>query len=165
MAITIKTPEEIEGMRKACQLASQVLDYITPFVVAGAKTIDLDQKMNEFIVANGAVSACLGYAPKGFTPYPGATCISINHVVCHGIPSEKTLKKGDILNIDVTVILNGYYGDTSRMFTVGNKVCLIHMKCCSQNFNISRCYRHCSLYGLTLWVLPASAWLAPKAYL
>lgn len=122
MAITIKTPEEVEGMRKACRLASQVLDYITPFVVAGAKTIDLDQKMNEFIVANGAVSACLGYAPKGFTPYPGATCISINHVVCHGIPSEKTLKKGDILNIDVTVILNGYYGDTSRMFTVGNKV-------------------------------------------
>lgn len=122
MAIVIKTAEEIEGMRKACRLASQVLDFIEPFVVAGAKTIDLDRQMNDFMLAHGAKSACLGYAPKGFTPYPGSTCISVNHVVCHGIPSEKALKKGDIVNIDVTVILDGFYGDTSRMFMVGNKI-------------------------------------------
>ena len=122
MAIIIKTPEEIEGMRKACRLASEVLDFIEPFVVPGAKTIDLDNRMNDFMIEHGAKSACLGYAPKGFTPYPGSTCISVNHVVCHGIPSEKALKKGDIVNIDVTVILDGFYGDTSRMFMVGNKV-------------------------------------------
>lgn len=122
MAINIKTPEEIEGMRKACRLASQVLDFIEPFVKPGISTAELDKKMLDFMQANGAKSACLGYAPRGFTPYPGATCISINHVVCHGIPSEKTLKKGDIVNIDVTVILDGFYGDTSRMFMVGNKI-------------------------------------------
>ena len=122
MAIIIKTPEEIEGMRKACRLASEVLDYIEPFVVAASKTIHLDNRMNHFMIAHGAKSACLGYAPKGFTPYPSSTCISVNHVVCHGIPSEKALKKGDIVNIDVTVILDGFYGDTSRMFMVGNKI-------------------------------------------
>lgn len=122
MSVTIKTPEEIEGMRRACRLASQVLDFIAPFVKAGVTTLELDQKMLKFMEENNAKSACLGYAPRGFTPYPGATCISINHVVCHGIPSEKALKKGDIVNIDVTVILDGYYGDTSRMFMVGNKI-------------------------------------------
>ena len=122
MAIVIKTSEEIAGMRKACRLASEVLDYITPYVKVGVATIELDRMMNDFMKAHGAVSACLGYAPAGYKPYPAATCISINHVVCHGIPSEKALKKGDIVNIDVTVILDGFYGDTSRMFIVGDKV-------------------------------------------
>ena len=120
MAIVIKTPEEIEGMRKACRLASEVLDYIEPFVLPGVKTIDLDNRMNDFMLAHGAKSACLGYAPKGFTPYPGSTCISVNHVVCHGIPSEKEiLKEGDIINVDVSTILDGYYSDASRMFMIG----------------------------------------------
>ncbi len=122
MSIKIKTPEEIEGMRRACRLASEVLDYITPFVKPGAVTAELDRLMLEFMDSRGAKSACLHYAPEGFTPYPAATCISINHVVCHGIPSEKPLKKGDIVNIDVTVILDGFFGDTSRMYLVGNKV-------------------------------------------
>ena len=122
MAIVIKTAEEIESMRRACRLASEVLDYIEPFIKPGVPTIDLDRLMNEYMLAHGAVSACLGYAPAGFTPYPASTCISINHVVCHGIPSEKPLKKGDIVNIDVTIILDGFYGDTSRMFMVGDKI-------------------------------------------
>lgn len=120
MHIHIKTPEEIEGMRRACRLASEVLDFVAPMVKPGVDTLTLDEAMNDFILAHGAVSACLGYQPPGFTPYPRSTCISVNHVVCHGIPNrDKVLKKGDILNIDVTVILDGFFGDTSRMFTAG----------------------------------------------
>lgn len=107
-------------MRAACRLASEVLDYIAPFVVPGVDTLDLDNKMNDFMLAHGSVSACLGYQPAGMVPYPRSTCISVNHVVCHGIPSaNKILKKGDIVNIDVTVIKDGFYGDTSRMFCPG----------------------------------------------
>lgn len=102
-------------MRDAGRMAAMVLDYITPHVVAGANTLDLDAKIEKFIKDNGAVSATIGY--KG---YKHASCISLNDVVCHGIPSVKTvLKNGDILNIDVTVIVNGFYGDTSRMYWVG----------------------------------------------
>ena len=106
-------------MREACRLASQVLDFVAPLVKAGVTTQALDDAMDQFTLEHNAVSACKGYAPRGFTPYPGSTCISVNHVVCHGIPGNKTLKKGDIVNVDVTVILNGFYGDTSRMFIVG----------------------------------------------
>lgn len=104
-----------EGMRKAGRLAAQVLDFITPYVVPGAVTQDLDRLCHDFIVEHGAIPAPLGY--KGF---PKSVCISPNHVVCHGIPGAKALKKGDIVNIDVTVILEGWYGDTSRMFAVGD---------------------------------------------
>lgn len=122
MDIRIKTPEEIAGMREACRLASQVLDFVAPLVKAGVSTLALDEAMEGFMKENGCISACKGYCPRGFTPYPAATCISINHVVCHGIPTaDKLLKKGDIVNIDVTVIKNGFYGDTSRMFIVGSK--------------------------------------------
>ena len=102
------------SMRKAGMLAAEVLDYITPFVKEGVTTLELNDLCHSFITDHGAVPAPLGY--KGF---PKATCISVNHVVCHGIPAEKKLKDGDILNIDVTVILDGWYGDTSRMFWVG----------------------------------------------
>ena len=103
-----------EGMRKAGQLASDVLDYITPFVKVGVATGTLDDLMHEYIVKHGATPAPLNY--KG---YPKATCISINHVICHGIPSqERKLKADDILNIDTTVILDGWHGDTSRMYYV-----------------------------------------------
>ncbi|MBA4411181.1 MAG: type I methionyl aminopeptidase [Bacteroidota bacterium] len=113
--IIIKTPEQIEGIRKSCKLAGQTLEYIAPFVKEGASTGLLDQKIEAFIRENGAIPATMGYG--GF---PKSCCISPNEVVCHGIPSEKTiLKNGDILNIDVTTILNGFYGDTSKMFTIG----------------------------------------------
>ena len=116
--IIIKTPEQIEGIRLASRLTADVLEMITPFVVAGVTTEALDNKMNEFIINElGAVSACIGY---GHPPYTKCTCISINHVVCHGVPSDKVLKNGDILNIDVSIIKNGYFGDTSRMFMVGD---------------------------------------------
>ena len=102
------------GMRKAGSLAASVLDMITPHVVAGVTTAALDKLCHDFILQHGAVPAPLNY--KGF---PKSTCISLNHVVCHGIPGDKALRDGDILNIDVTVILDSWYGDTSRMFYVG----------------------------------------------
>ena len=119
--IIIYSPEEIEAMRHVCRLASALLDYITPVVKAGVSTLYLDDLMLEYTEKTlGAKSACLNYAPAGMTPYPRATCISVNNVICHGIPSEKKiLKNGDILNIDVTLVKDGYYGDTSRMFIVG----------------------------------------------
>ena len=105
---------DFEGMRKAGGLAAEVLDFITPFVQSGVTTLELNDRCHEFITEHGARPAPLNY--KG---YPKATCISVNHVVCHGIPSKKTLRDGDILNIDVTVVLDGWHGDTSRMFWIG----------------------------------------------
>ncbi len=117
MSIIIKTPEQIEGIRTACRLTADVLEMITPHVIAGVTTQQLDEQMNHFIIHQlGAVSACLGY---GHPPYSKCTCISINHVVCHGVPSDKKLKEGDIVNIDVSIIKDGYFGDCSRMFMVG----------------------------------------------
>ncbi|MCB1537654.1 MAG: type I methionyl aminopeptidase [Alphaproteobacteria bacterium] len=112
--IPLHGPDAFAGMRAAGRLAAEVLDYITPFVVPGAVTGELDRLCHEFITAHGAISAPLGY--KG---YPKSTCISINEVVCHGIPDARELKAGDALNIDVTVILDGWYGDTSRMYWAG----------------------------------------------
>ena len=113
--IIIKTSEQIDGIRKSSHLAAQALDYAGQFVKAGVSTGFIDEKIEKFILLNGAIPAT-----KGYNGYPKSSCISLNEVVCHGIPSEKTiLKEGDILNIDVTTILHGFYGDTSRMFTVG----------------------------------------------
>ena len=121
MSISIKTPEDIAGLRIAGHLAAELLDYLTPFVKPGVSTGELDRLAYDYTVnVQGCIPACLGYCPPGMTPYPATTCISINHVVCHGIPSDKKiLKAGDIVNIDVTSIKNGYHGDTSRMFVVG----------------------------------------------
>ena len=113
--IQIHTPEEFAGMRASGQLAAQILDMIADHVVPGVTTEKLDTLCHDFMVANNAVPATLGY--KG---YPKSSCISINHVVCHGIPSDKILKDGDVLNIDVTCILDGWYGDTSRMYVAGS---------------------------------------------
>jgi len=110
-------PEGFEGMRRAGRLAAACLDMIAAHVTPGVRTGALDRIMEDFIRDHGATPAPLGY--RGF---PKATCISVNHVVCHGIPGDKTLKAGDILNIDVTVILDGWHGDTSRMFFAGDKV-------------------------------------------
>jgi len=115
MAVTLKTPEEIEKMRVAGRLAAEVLEMIEPHVVAGVTTDELDRRCHDHIVnAQQAIPAPLNY--RGF---PKSICTSINHQVCHGIPSNKRLKNGDIVNIDITVIKDGFHGDTSKMFFVG----------------------------------------------
>src|ERR1043166_2337366 len=112
--IKIHGAEGFEGMRKAGRLAAEVLDFITPHVVPGVTTDALDKLCHEFIVSHGAIPAPLNY--RGF---PRSICTSINHVVCHGIPGDRRLVEGDILNIDATPIPEGCNGDTSRMFYVG----------------------------------------------
>ena len=131
MSIKIKTPEEIEKMRVAGQLAADVLVMIAPHVKAGVTTDELNTLCHDYIVdVQQAIPAPLNY--KGF---PKSICTSINHVVCHGIPADKVLKDGDTLNIDVTVIKDGYHGDTSRMFLVGEasiqagRLCEIAFEC------------------------------------
>ncbi|MBL8505966.1 type I methionyl aminopeptidase [Methylobacillus glycogenes] len=121
MAINIKTEKDIEQMRVACKLAAEVLDFITPHVKPGVTTGKLDELCHDYMVnVQKTIPAPLNYAPHGHTPYPKSICTSVNHQICHGIPGEKILKNGDVLNIDVTVIKDGYYGDTSRMFHVGD---------------------------------------------
>jgi methionyl aminopeptidase len=120
MTIPIKTGAEIEGMRVAGRLASEVLDLLTPLVQPGVSTKQLDEIAHRHITeVQRAVPATLGYAPPGYPAYPASLCSSINDVVCHGIPDERPLKNGDIVNIDVTVIKDGWHGDNSRMFIVG----------------------------------------------
>ena len=112
--ITIHAPEDYVGMRAAGRLAAETLDMIQEHVRPGVPTGVLDQLCHDFIVARGAIPAPLNY--RGF---PKSICTSINHVVCHGIPGDRKLENGDILNIDVTVILDGWHGDTSRMYAAG----------------------------------------------
>ncbi|MBT6069627.1 MAG: type I methionyl aminopeptidase [Proteobacteria bacterium] len=115
MAIHLKNAEDLEKMRIAGRLTSQVLDMIEPYVLPGVTTQALDERCHNFIVDElKAIPAPLNY--RGF---PKSICTSVNHVVCHGIPGEKKLKNGDIINIDITVIKDGFHGDSSRMFTVG----------------------------------------------
>ncbi len=113
-AIKIHGPDEFEAMRRAGRLAAETLDFITPYVKPGVTTGELDKLGGDFIGDHGAISAPLNY--RGF---PKSICTSVNHVVCHGIPGDKRLVDGDIINIDVTPILDGWHGDTSRMFLVG----------------------------------------------
>jgi methionyl aminopeptidase len=118
--ITLHGPADIEGMRKAGRLAAEVVDYITPFVEPGVTTGKLNDLCHQYTIERGAISAPLNY--RGF---PKSICASINHVVCHGIPDDaKKLREGDIVNLDITVILDGWHGDTSRMFVIGDKVSL-----------------------------------------
>ena len=120
MPITIKTPDEIEKMRVAGRLAAEVLQMIAPHVKPGVSTEALDKLCHDHIVnVQQAIPANVGYAPPGHTPFPATVCTSVNHVVCHGIPGEKLLKDGDIVNIDVAVIVDGFFGDTSRMYFAG----------------------------------------------
>ncbi|MCZ6890246.1 MAG: type I methionyl aminopeptidase [Gammaproteobacteria bacterium] len=122
MSARPKTPEEIEKMRVAGRLAADVLDMIGEYVTPGATTEDLDRRCHNYIVDDlGCVPAPLNYSnAPGQSPFPKSICTSVNHVVCHGIPTpSKTLKSGDIVNIDVTVIRDGYHGDTSKMYFVG----------------------------------------------
>src|ERR671926_480529 len=115
--IRIHGADGFEGMRKAGRLAAEVLDFITPHVKPGVSTDELDRLCHGYIVDHGAIPAPLNY--RGF---PRSICTSVNHVVCHGIPGDRRLADGDILNIDVTVILDGWHGDNSRMFFVGDKI-------------------------------------------
>jgi methionyl aminopeptidase len=120
MGVTFKTEADIAAMRIAGRLASEVLDYITPFVKPGVTTGELNKLCHDFMVdVQGTIPATLNYCPPGYTPYPASICTSVNHQVCHGIPGDKILKNGDVVNIDVTTIKEGYFGDTSRMFFVG----------------------------------------------
>lgn len=120
MTVHPKSPQEIEKMRVAGKLASEVLDYISPFVKPGITTAEIDKLCHDYMVnVQETIPAPLNYAPPGYSPYPKSICTSVNHQVCHGVPGEKKLKTGDIVNIDVTVIKNDYHGDTSRMYYVG----------------------------------------------
>ncbi|GAA6131960.1 type I methionyl aminopeptidase [Halopseudomonas sabulinigri] len=121
MTVSIKTPEDIAGMRVAGRLAAEVLEMIGEHVKPGVTTEELDRICHDYIVnVQQAIPAPLNYGgAPGRMPFPKSICTSINHVVCHGIPNEKPLKNGDALNIDVTVIKDGYHGDTSKMFIVG----------------------------------------------
>jgi methionyl aminopeptidase len=120
MPIAPKTLEQIEKMRIAGRLAAEVLDYITPHVKPGTSTAELDRLCHEYMLnVQHTIPAPLNYAPPGHNPYPKSICTSVNHQVCHGIPGDKVLKNGDIVNIDITVIKDDYHGDTSRMFFVG----------------------------------------------
>jgi len=114
-SIALHGAEDFEGMRRAGRLAAEVLDMLAPEVKPGVTTAYLDKLAYDYVVSHGAIPACLGY--RG---YRHTLCTSINHVVCHGIPNDKPLRDGDIVNIDVTVIVDGYHGDTSRMYLVGD---------------------------------------------
>lgn len=136
MSIVIKNAAEIEAMRTAGRLAAEVLDFIAPHVRPNVTTGELDRLCHQYMVeVQGTVPAPLNYAPPGYRPFPKAICTSVNHQVCHGIPGDKVLKGGDVLNIDVTVIKDGFHGDTSRMFFVGDpsiaarRLCEVTLEC------------------------------------
>ena len=120
MPVQIKSSQDIEHLRVAGRLAGELLDYITPFVQPGITTNELDRLCHDYMVnVQHTIPAPLNYAPGGHTPYPKSICTSVNQQICHGVPGDKILKRGDIINIDVTVIKDGWHGDSSRMFCVG----------------------------------------------
>ncbi len=136
MGIQIKTSDAIAKMRIAGRLAAEVLDYIEPFVKAGTTTEELDRRCHDYMVdVQGCIPAPLNYAPSGYKPYPKSICASVNHQVCHGVPGDRVLKNGDIVNLDITTIKDGFHGDTSRMFVVGEgsiqarRLCEITFEC------------------------------------
>lgn len=143
--ITIHDLAGFAGMRKAGKLAAEVLDMITEHVIPGVTTERLDQLCHDYIIAHNAIPAPLNY--KGF---PKSICTSINHVVCHGIPGPKKLENGDIVNIDVTVILDGWYGDTSRMYLVGDKVSIKARNLCDITYDAMMAGIHAVKPGATL---------------
>ena len=138
MAIHIKTPEEIEKMRVAGRLAAEVLHMIKPHVQAGVTTDELDQICHDYIVNEQHAIP----APLNYNGFPKSICTSVNHQVCHGIPSDKRLKDGDIINIDITVIKDGFHGDTSKMFFVGSPSILAS--------RISRISHECMKLGIEM---------------
>jgi methionyl aminopeptidase len=132
MSIPIKSPDDIAQMRVACTLAAEVLDYIGPHVQPGVTTATLNRLCHDYMVnTQGCTPAPLNYAPPGYKPYPASICTSVNHQVCHGIPNDRPLKRGDIVNLDITTIKNGWHGDTSRMFIVGEDTTLLARRLCA----------------------------------
>jgi methionyl aminopeptidase len=132
MSITLKTPEEVEKMRIAGRLAGEVLDFIEPYVKPGVTTAELDRLCQDYMEnVQGCIPAPLNYAPPGYPPYPKSICASINHQVCHGVPNDRQLKKGDIVNLDITTIKDGWHGDTSRMFIVGGDTTILARRLCT----------------------------------
>jgi methionyl aminopeptidase len=136
MSIVIKSEAEINAMRIAGRLASEVLDFITPHVKPGVTTGQLDALCHDYMVnVQQTIPAPLNYAPPGYRPFPKSICTSVNHQVCHGIPGDKVLKQGDVVNLDITVIKDGFHGDTSRMFSVGEpsiaarRLCEVSFEC------------------------------------
>ena len=136
MSKITKTPEEITQMRLAGRYAGDVLDYIGAFVKPGITTSELDRLCHDYMVnVQGCVPAPLNYAPAGYKPFPKSICTSVNQQVCHGVPGDRALKNGDIVNIDITVIKDGFHGDSSRMFEVGTtsiqarRLCRITHEC------------------------------------
>ena len=120
MTITIKNEIDIQKMRIAGRLASEVLDHVTAYIKPNITTDEIDTICHNFMIdVQKTIPAPLNYAPPGHTPYPKSVCTSVNNQICHGIPGPKILKKGDVVNVDVTVIKDGYHGDTSRMFYIG----------------------------------------------
>jgi len=120
MPSNLKSREDIERMRVAGRLAAEVLDFIAPHVKPGVTTGRLNDLCHDYMVdVQGCVPAPLNYAPSGYKPYPKSICASVNHQVCHGIPGDRVLKGGDIVNLDITVIKDGFHGDSSRMYCVG----------------------------------------------
>jgi len=145
MSVNIKSAADITAMREAGRLASEVLDYITPHVRPGITTGELDRLCHVYMVdVQGTIPAPLNYCPPGHTPYPKSICTSVNHQVCHGIPGDRVLKSGDIVNLDITVIKDGYHGDTSRMFEVGTvplqarRLCQITYECMWRGIRVVR---------------------------
>ncbi|MBN8521795.1 MAG: type I methionyl aminopeptidase [Alphaproteobacteria bacterium] len=134
--IELHPVSDFDGMRKAGRLAAETLDMITAHVQPGVSTETLDQLCHNFITKNKAIPAPLGYGGDGVRPpFPKSICTSINHVVCHGIPNDKPLREGDIVNIDVTVILDGWYGDSSRMYFVGDKIPVMARRLCDVTYD------------------------------
>jgi methionyl aminopeptidase len=136
MAVQIKSPQEIDKMRIAGRLGAEVLDFIEPHIKPGITTGEIDSLCHEYMTGTQhTIPAPLNYAPPGYQPFPKSICTSVNHVVCHGVPGEKKLKSGDIVNVDITVIKDSYHGDTSRMFYVGQpsiqakRLCEITFEC------------------------------------
>jgi methionyl aminopeptidase len=120
MPVVVKSPDEIEHMRIAGRLASEVLDFVAPSIQPGISTGEIDRLCHNYMVeVQGTIPAPLNYAPPGYRPFPKSICTSVNHVVCHGIPGDRKLRTGDVVNVDITVIKDGFHGDTSRMFFVG----------------------------------------------
>ncbi len=147
-------------MRIAGRLASEVLDFITPHVRPGISTGELDRLCHDYMVdVQGTIPAPLNYAPPGHTPYPKSICTSVNHQVCHGIPGDRVLKSGDVVNIDITVIKDGYHGDTSRMFEVGNvstqakRLCAITYECMWRGIRMVRPGAHLGDIGHAIQTL------------
>ena len=144
--VPLHGPEAFAAMRRAGRLAAETLDFVTPFVVPGVSTGELDRRIDGFMREHGAVPATLGY--RG---YPKSCCISVNHVVNHGIPSDdKRLRDGDIANIDVTCVLDGWYGDSSRMFVLGDRAPVKALKLIDITFEAMWAGIHAVRPGATL---------------